>query len=543
MTATETELGVRKDESGKEKGLECISSDTFKPTGQTLGMGCWGKVKEYLDPVGQRWALKTFNPDDTALRQMRDRGWTEEDVMRNEAISLDAAQHHVVPRIIERDKKGKLYVGMPVYHGGNLAGRIYELRQDYELNRNATTLLTIVRDTADALGFMHGRFFPFQFQRNIKTRRAHGDVKPSNILIEAGRAYLADLGSSACVSIGGNGVVRGEHGDVNYRAPECFSPTARPSERADVWSLGAIAYNLFVKDGIYSEIDRENLSEKDLQKQINRKIRNAPRVLRKFLKKCLSVDPGRRYLNGQEAFNGIEKVIDNWSGWRSFVRYSKWTAAALGVASIFTFGGYKAATHEPIELTIPEPQRLQGVLYKPGEEPEGMINFEYENMPYEDPPRGMLISGKADLAKKVTDNRVVAYLVKCHAQAAQCNIRSIYSDYQMNIYRQYTHRDELFEIKGRAGNLEYGNPWLVWAKSIEVALGQGRTRDGKIDLEDVMAITRVGPEKVMQAKRIARSEDFRNYCSAKDEKGEYVIPEREQDFVKTWLAYYHTDVD
>lgn len=253
-----------------------IDSDTFTPTGKNIGFGCWGSVDLYRDLGGQTWAIKYFDPNETALQQMQERGWSEERVMREEAIPIQAAQHHVVPRIIERDRQGQLYVAMPFFEEGNLSKRIKNL----ELNAS----LRIARDVAEALGYVHdsretnwGDFF----SERTSERRAHGDVKPSNILISNGRGFLTDFGSSTCVTVGGKGSERGKHGDVNYRAPEAFKPDAKPSTRADVWGLGALLYESVAGEGIYDGTEGlSGLPEKEAQKIINKKIRkNVPRVM------------------------------------------------------------------------------------------------------------------------------------------------------------------------------------------------------------------------------------------------------------------------
>jgi len=260
---------------------EYIDSDTFKPTGKELGYGCWGIVDEYIDAGDQKWAIKIFSPNETAKKQMEDRKWTEEDVMRREAIPLYAAHSHVVPRIIERDRKGKMYIAMPVYEEGDLSSRLHSLSLDENIK--------IIKDITEALAYIH------------EHREAHSDVKPSNILINDGRAYLGDFGSTTCISIGGNGSKRGPHGDKNYRAPEVFEENAEPSSRADVWSLGSIFYEMLTKKRVYQGF-------KTNQRELSQKIKNVPRAFRSFLEKSLSLNPVRRYKNGLEMKNGLENI-------------------------------------------------------------------------------------------------------------------------------------------------------------------------------------------------------------------------------------------
>lgn len=346
----------------RKETQEIIETDTFVPTGRTLGAGCWGVVDEYKDPVGQMWALKRFRPNETAARQMQERGWTEEDVMRNEAVHIAAAQHHVVPRIIERDKGGRLYVGMPVYHEGNLEDRKTALRRDFAEDGDIKKILGVASDIADALSYLHYTYAPQQGKPFSSSRRVHGDVKPSNIFIEGGRAYLGDLGSSTCISIGGSGSLRGEHGDVNYRAPECFAEDAKPSTKADVWSLGSILYELVSGERIYSGFDFSSGSQKDLEALVKSKIKTAPRKLRKFLRGCLAVNPDNRCSDGGEALIGLEKTLENLNGWKSFKRYLKWSLPAVASVALLALAAYKSSTYEPQKLEMPSTKVCRDAL-------------------------------------------------------------------------------------------------------------------------------------------------------------------------------------
>lgn len=276
----------------ESRAEDYFDSDTFTPTGRKLGRGCWSSVNEYEDAVGQRWAIKGFSPNETARKQMKERGWSREDVMRREAIPLNAAHRHVVPRLIERDKKGKMYVAMPVYEDRDLSDRLHDLKLG--------EALIVTGDIADALSYAHER------KDEGGERIAHGDVKPSNIFMKDGRAFLSDWGSATCISIGDTGSKRGPHGDKNYRAPECSGEGAKPSSRADIWSLGAILYEAISKQGIYDGLsDAERRKQHIISEKIRKKI---PRPFRKFLEKSLSVDPDKRYTDGIVLKQGLEKA-------------------------------------------------------------------------------------------------------------------------------------------------------------------------------------------------------------------------------------------
>lgn len=511
-----------------------IDSD-YVPTGEILGCGCWGKVSVYKKG-SQEWAVKTFSPNETAIRQMAERGWMEEDVMRREEIPIGAASHNVVPRLIERDRRGKPFVAMPVYREGDLSSRIKYLSFEESLN--------IAKDLATALKYIHSQKkidLNGMYNTDFSNSRAHGDVKPSNILVEKGRAYLGDLGSSTCISIGGSGEERGPHGDINYRAPECFNEDGKPSARADVWSFGAILYEAVTKEGIYEKVDMNKIGTPEFNKAIKKKIGNVPRGLRPFLRKCLAVDSWDRFYDGGETLNELEKTIGNIKEGNAIWKTArKWTVP-LGVASVITgaFIYNAVVAPEPQRLGMPSVNFVQGMLEKPGKAEEP-IEFEKEN--FELPKArelGMLAGGYTQYAKRSTDNRVVAYLAKTLAQASTCY--SHWGDYtpeQQKIYMQYTTGDERQMATARCGPV-----WPIWAKSIEVALSKSKTENSKVDLEDVMAITVAGEEKVLMAKRAAKSFDYAVYRNAKDSEGKPIIQKKEQRLIEGWRAYYEADID
>lgn len=507
---------------------DTIDSDTFVPTGKKLGFGCWGSVDVYNDQGGQKWAIKIFSPNEIARKQMKKRGWTEEDVMRREAIPLDAAAYNVVPRLIERDKKGKMYVAMPVYDCD-----LSSIIDNLSLNES----LAISRDIANGFGYIHSQK---DFEGNGP--RAHGDGKPSNVFIKNKRAYLSDLGSSTCISTGGSGSERGSHGDINYRAPECSKEDAKPSTRADNWSLGAILYKAIAKEGIYEGID---CNDENLQKFISTKLRRVPRKIRPFLKKCLSVPEYNRFYNGSEALNKLEKVIENLDTKKTIKDYAKKLTVPIGLPlALVGFLIYGAATHEPQRLEMPETS-IQGMLYPPSNFVEEKMEFEQEeidNLPKVSGESGPEFFGLTHNAKMATDNRIVAYLLKTYSQTqfsrGFLKPSEEITDYQFRTYMAYTLPDDR-----QADRFAVSPLWPVWEKSIEVALNQAKIADGKIDLEDLMIISRIGPDLVNRAKRNSGSFDYKIYRTAKDPKGKYIIPEREQNFINNWLAYYKANID
>ncbi|MEP7051627.1 MAG: protein kinase, partial [Pseudomonadota bacterium] len=80
---------------------------------------------------------------------------------------------------------------------------------------------TVARDIGAALSALHA------------SGAAHGDVKPSNIVVGEGRARLVDFGLSGAASAPLTGGTR------RYLAPEVFADAAGDARARDLWALGA----------------------------------------------------------------------------------------------------------------------------------------------------------------------------------------------------------------------------------------------------------------------------------------------------------------
>jgi len=496
-----------------------IDSDTFTPTGKRLGYGCWGVVDEYEDPGSQKWAIKGFCPDEIARRQMAERNWTEEDVMRNESIPLSAAAHHLVPRIIERDKKGRMFIAMPVYESSLLEQRNLGLEEKLGIFGDVVNAATYMRDL----------------------NRAHGDIKPANILIERGRGFLTDLGSSTCISISNQGGdPRDNIGDESYRAFECYKEGSRPTYGSDVFSLGALFYEMLSGKGIKeNDNDLHLMGGKEVDNIVRKRIRkNIPRPFRKLLRSCLYFDESKRLYSAGLVKGRLEEVVCKLEDKRFFRRYGKLSLAISAPAVVLGALIYGAATYEPKELRLPRPQ-IHGPL-KFIDNAKERVEFDFESLEL---PKAMHAPSMVDMGdnqiKRATNNFNAACLLKAHMRARN-HIGGIFAppfntEAQQKMWLGYTSR----EARGVFGSGGIPHHVAVVAKSIEVGLDKARTLEGKVDLEDALSIARLGVDVVNQARRASGSFDFKDYIGAKNPKGEFIISEKEQKLLKYWLAYSH----
>jgi eukaryotic-like serine/threonine-protein kinase len=175
----------------------------------------------------RRVAIKVLNADLSAHLG-------PERFLREIEVTAGLQHPHILPLFDSGSAGGRLYYVMPYVEGGSLRGRL-----ERETQLPVADAIRIATEIADALAYAH--------KRGV----IHRDIKPENILLQDGRALLADFGIALAVQQAGG--TRTTQAGLSLGTPQYMAPEQAMAEpvidaRADVYALGAVTYEMLSGD-------------------------------------------------------------------------------------------------------------------------------------------------------------------------------------------------------------------------------------------------------------------------------------------------------
>jgi serine/threonine-protein kinase len=218
----------------------------------------------------------------------------------NREIQLSASlQHpHIVPLLAAGGSAHVLYYTMPFVEGEALRTR---LAREGELPvRDAVRIL---KDVADALAYAHARGI------------VHRDIKPDNVLLSGNHAVVADFGVAKAVSQakGQSGLtsVGVALGTPAYMAPEQAAGDPNIDHRADIYALGAMAYEMLTGRPPFTNLSPHQMLAAhitEVVEPITDRRPSLPPALADLVMRCLEKNPPDRPQSAAEVYQVLEAL-------------------------------------------------------------------------------------------------------------------------------------------------------------------------------------------------------------------------------------------
>jgi tetratricopeptide (TPR) repeat protein len=223
-----------------------------------------------------------------------------QDRFRREIQLAARLQHsHIVPLLTAGAAGDLLYYVMPFIEGESLRAK---LAREGELPVNETA--RILREVTDALSYAH--------ERGI----VHRDIKPDNVMLSSGHALVTDFGVAKAVSESTGGMsltsLGMALGTPAYMAPEQASGDPHIDHRADLYALGAMAFEMLTGHPPFTAHSPQAILAAHVTKTPERvsAVRAAvPQGLDTMVMRCLEKRPADRWQKAVEILPYLEAVL------------------------------------------------------------------------------------------------------------------------------------------------------------------------------------------------------------------------------------------
>lgn len=259
-----------------------------------LGKGGMALVYEAEDPRHQRRvAIKVLKPDLSsnvgAERFLRE-------------IETAAKLNH--PNILaihdSGNSNGVLYYVMPLVEGESLGDRLTR-----EKRLPADEAIRLAREVAEGLQYAHGRGV------------VHRDMKPDNVLLQAGHALIADFGIAMALGGSGGPALTGVGftvGTPHYMSPEQALGEADIDGRTDIYAVGTMLYEMLAGKRPFDGGSPQSLLARKVTTnppKLDVEGLGLPSVLGKVVEKSMAQSPDARYRDAAALVDALTLVDMN----------------------------------------------------------------------------------------------------------------------------------------------------------------------------------------------------------------------------------------
>src|SRR5438552_5045033 len=291
-----------------------------------LGGGGMSRVFVAQETALDRKVVIKVLPPETAAQVSLER-------FKREILLAAKLQHpHIVPLLTAGVSNGLPYFTMPFVDGESLRVR---LARHGELPVNHA--IRMLREIASALAYAH--------EHGI----VHRDLKPDNVLLSGGSAMVTDFGVAKALSASSNAEHAGltslgvALGTPAYMSPEQASADPSVDHRADIYSLGVLAYELLTGQPPFAGRTPQNLLAAhvtEAPEAITRRRASLPPALAALVMRCLEKRPADRPQSATEVVHALDDITTPGGGMTptgtqaSRAGSRRWGAIAAAAAAV-----------------------------------------------------------------------------------------------------------------------------------------------------------------------------------------------------------------
>lgn len=227
-------------------------------------------------------ALKALRPEVAA-------SLGPERFLREIKLAASLSHPHILPLHDSGDARGCLFYVMPYVQGESLRDLLIR-----EGRLSVGDAVGIAREVADALAYAH------------YAGVVHRDVKPGNILLQAGHAVVSDFGIARAIRVAETEKVTATGlaiGTREYMSPEQAYGDSDIDGRADIYGLGCVLYEMLVgrpPSGGTTPGGRHIPGERDIRNGLGAVRPPIPPQVSEAIVRALAESPVDRFANAAE---------------------------------------------------------------------------------------------------------------------------------------------------------------------------------------------------------------------------------------------------
>jgi tetratricopeptide (TPR) repeat protein len=208
-------------------------------------------------------------------------------------------QHpHIVPLLTAASSGDILYYIMPYIAGESLRAK---LTREGELP--VAEAAKILREVIDALSYAH------------RNGVVHRDIKPDNVLLSDGHAVVTDFGVAKAVSASSGSSLTSlgvALGTPAYMAPEQAAADPHVDHRADIYAVGALAYEMLTGQTPFTAPTAQGMLAAHITQTpdpVSKRRTAVSPALNALLMRSLEKRPADRWQSAAEFLTQLEAVI------------------------------------------------------------------------------------------------------------------------------------------------------------------------------------------------------------------------------------------